>query len=293
MSVPDRAGKLADVTLGFDELERYEQPHPLFGSIVGRFANRIGQARYQDGERAVLLEANDGAHMLHGGSAGFSTRRWAAATVNDTAAVQLTLVSPDGDGGFPGEVTATVTYTLTDDGQLIVDFAATTTAPTPFNITQHSYWNLSGDAGALIADHLLSVAADAYLPVDAEMIPTGEVRDVAGTAFDLRTPVRLDAQLADAGGFDCNWVLNGTGLRDVASLYHPASGRRLTVRTDQPGLQVYTGQYLGASGHLPYGGLALETQHFPDSPNQPHFPDTMLRPGAPFRSRTVFALSVD
>lgn len=296
-----RDGRLANIVLSLPTAEAYADNPEHLGAVVGRFANRIGQARYSDGAHIVHLLANDGPHMLHGGAEGFSTRRWAGETlsVDGADAVRLTLVSADGDGGFPGEVEVTVTYTLSDADELIVDFAATTTAPTPFNIVQHSYWNLSGVPGTTIDDHQLSVSADAYLPVDPDLIPTGDVHDVTGTAFDLREPAMLGAHLAahrnalsGAGGFDHNLVLNGAGLRIIASLTHPASGRRLTVSNDQPGLHIYTGQFLGASGPLPFSGVALETQAFPDSPNHPHFPDTMLRPGAPFRSRTVFALSV-
>lgn len=309
LSVPDSSGETADVVLGYDEREGYRQDVDYQGSVVGRFANRIADASFAIDGDLFQLKPNHGRHLLHGGEEGFSHRVWNQREIvtGDGRGVQFSLVSPDGDQGFPGSVTVSATYVWDDDNQLIIDFAATTTRPTPFNITQHVYWNLGGPSEDTVLDHLLLVEADYFLPVDTGLIPTGELRSVAGTPFDLRARRRIgdclmldDPQLALAGGFDHCWVVRGRGFRRGAELFHPASGRRLAVWTDQPGLQIYSGNGLGSGpvgktrrAYRAHAGVALETQNFPDAPNQPHFPDAILRPDAPFRSRTVFAFSCD
>lgn len=309
LRVPDRDGQLDDVVLGFDHAAPYLTDSPYFGAIVGRFANRIAQGRFTLDGRTYSLAINNAPNSLHGGEVGFDKRIWRGEEVAtaEGPGVRFTLVSPDGEEGYPGEVTTSVTYVWTEANALIVDFRATTTAATPFNVAQHSYWNLAGANAASILDHELRIVADAYTPVDATLIPTGEIASVAGTPFDFRVakPIGRDIgaandQLRFAGGYDHNWVLNGTGLREAAWLRDPSSGRTLTITTDQPGIQFYSGNFLdgsitgkGGRSYPHQSALALETQHFPDSPNQAHFPDTILRPGELFQSRTVFQFGVE
>jgi aldose 1-epimerase len=309
LTTPDSAGAFADVVLGYHHRDSYRHDVDYHGRVVGRFANRIANARFSiDGEQ-FELEPNDGNHLLHGGAEGFGHRVWDQEDVvtADGRGQRFSLVSIDGDQGFPGRVTATASYIWNDNNELIIEFEARTTRPTPFNITQHAYWNLGGPDEDAILAHCLRVDADHFLPVDEKLIPTGDVRSVLGTPFDLRAPRPIgdclavsDPQLEQAGGFDHCWVLNGQGFRRVAELFHPASGRRLAVSTDQPGLQVYSGNGLatglaGKSGkpYCRHGGIALETQKFPDAPNHAHFPDAILRPDRPFRSRTTFSFSCD
>jgi aldose 1-epimerase len=307
LTVPDRSGVLADVLLGYPLAADYVRDNAKQGAVVGRFANRIAGARFTLDGKQFNLTPNHGPHLLHGGDPSFSERDWACepATTNDGRGLRFSLVSRDGDQGFPGTLSVSTSYVWTDDYRLIVDFAASTDQPTPFNIAQHSYWNLGGSAEADIHDHWLSINADHVLAVTDDLIPTGALDPVAGTVFDVRKPKRLGDIMSDpalrlTAGFDHCWVLCGTGLREVANLFHPPSGRRLTIATDQPGIQVYTGNHLGGGPngktgkpYHRYTGIALETQHFPDSPNQPHFPGTILRPGIPFHSRTVFAFGVE
>lgn len=301
--VPDRGGRLDDVLLGYTHESDYRRDPDNQGSTVGRFANRIAGARFAIDGTDYRLPPNEGANLLHGGKAGFSKREWSGVADADGKAVRLSLVSEDGDQGFPGQVSVSACFAWTDDDRLIIDFAATTTKPTPFNIASHGYWNLGGVTAADILDHHLWVDAQHILPVAADLIPTGALDPVTGSPFDLRQPARISDIVARPGlaaGLDHCWALTGAGMRPVASLFHPPSGRRMTVMTDQPGLQIYTGNGLGKgpagkAGH-PYprhAGIALETQHFPDAPNQPHFPGTILRPGAPFASRTIFAFGVE
>lgn len=309
LEVPDRHGRLDDVVLGFDGAESYLTSSAYFGAVVGRYANRIRGGRFLLDRQEFRLTLNDGANALHGGDVGFSHRIW---TVDDARSepprtLSLVLVSVDGDQGFPGEMVARVTYAWSDDFCLDIEYSATATAPTPVNLTQHSYFNLSGVTRAAepVLDHLLTVHASHFLPVDEGLIPSGILQSVKGGPFDFSRPKRIRRDLATdhvqimaAGGYDHNWVLAGEGFRLVAELSHPASGRGLATYTDQPGLQVYSGNFLGdeapGKGGVPYprhSGIALETQHWPDSPNQPRFPDTILRPGETFRSRTRYAFS--
>ncbi len=304
LRVPDREGRLADVVLGFDDPEAYRGRHPYFGSFVGRFANRIGGASFLLQGRRVELVPNERGNQLHGGPEGFHARVFAVEPAQDPdgPALRFAWTSPDGDQGYPGELEVAVTYTLLPDG-LRMRVEATTDAPTLFNPTQHAYFNLAG-AGD-VREHELWIDADAITPVDEALIPTGELRPVAGTVFDFRTPrrigERLDApELAATRGYDHNYALRGEGLRRVARLREPGSGRVLEVETDRPGLQLYTGgglhgRIVGKGGRkiARHGGVCLETQLWPDAPNQPSFPSALLEPGERFRSVTIFRFRAD
>ncbi len=310
MLAPDRAGRTADVMLGYAGLAGYLADSSYFGCLVGRYANRIGKAAFTlDGKRYALA-ANDGPNTLHGGPTGFCRRLWTAKVKpqKDGDALELTYVSRDGEEGYPGTLTATVVYSLREDGGLVIDYSATTDAPTVVNLTNHAYFNLAGEGEGTILDHELQLEADAFTPVDATLIPTGELRPVAGTAFDFRKPAaigaRIDAadqQIQFGGGYDHNWVLRGPSgtLRLAARVVEKKSGRQLEVFTTEPGVQFYTGNFLdgktvGKSGkpYVKRGAFCLETQHYPDSPNQPTFPSAVLRPGQVYRHTTVYRLSV-
>jgi aldose 1-epimerase len=306
--VPDRDGKPADVVLGYDSLEGYLQDNSYFGAIVGRYGNRIGKGRFTLDGKVHQLSVNDGENHLHGGKTGFSKLLWQAKPLQGDffSALALTLTSPDGDQGYPGTVKLTVTYTLTENNELRIDYEGTSDRATVLNPTHHSYFNLSGSFANTILDHLLMIDADAITPVDKGLIPTGKLMDVKGTPFDFRKPTAIGArinepleQLVFGKGYDHNWVLNRYDgkVRDVAELYDPASGRLMTVATDQPGLQFYSGNFLdgkamGKGTAYPYrSGLCLETQVFPDSPNQPSFPSATLRPGQTYRQTTIYKFS--
>jgi aldose 1-epimerase len=311
IKVPDRAGKVADVALGFDSPERYwaEPVPPFFGAVVGRYGNRIAKGRFALDGKTYSLAINNAPNSLHGGNKGFDKQVWDVSTkeTGDGSSAIFSRTSPDGEEGYPGTLQARVTYTLTDKNELIVDYHATTEKATPVNLTQHSYFNLAGEGTGTILDHVLTIDADRYTPVDDTLIPTGELAPVQGTPFDFRSPTaigarieRSDPQLKNGKGYDHNWVLNRTsaGLQHAARLTEPKSGRTLDVSTTEPGLQFYSGNFLdgtltGKSGHV-YAlrsGLCLETQHYPDSPNQKSFPSTILQPGKTYESRTVFAFS--
>jgi aldose 1-epimerase len=282
-----------NVVLGFDDLASYTSAAytasmPYYGAIIGRYGNRIAGARFTLDGRTYALPANNGPNSLHGGELGFHVRVWEAAPV--PGGVRLTRTSPDGECGYPGNLDVAVTYTLDAEDRLRIDYAATTDAPTVLNLTNHSYWNLAG--GGTIDDHELRIAASRYTPVDAALIPTGELAGVAGTPMDFRAARRIGGY-----AYDHNWVLDGdVRLRDPANvldggvrLRDPASGRTLSISTTEPGVQFYAGGMLES----PRAGLALETQHFPDSPNRPAFPSTVLRPGETFASTTILAFGVD
>ena len=308
LEVPDSDGTLADVVTGFDSASAYLADPAYHGAVIGRFANRIAGGRFTLGGREYRLAVNNPPNALHGGQCGFDKRLWQAEAIETSAGegVRFTLVSPAGDEGFRGEVHVSTTYAWTADNHLIIDYAATSDAPSPFNVTQHSYWNLAGAGSGSVLDHHLAIAAETYLPVDGTMIPTGEIAPVAGTPFDFRTakPVgrdieAADEQLAQGGGYDHTFVLGGEGLREVATLTDPTSGRRMTVSTDLPGMQLYTGNFLDAAAIGKQGrryparsALALETQFFPDSPNKPHFPRAIIAPDQPFASRTIYAFDI-
>jgi aldose 1-epimerase len=306
LKTPDRAGRLQNIVLGFDTLAPYLAGVPYFGATVGRYANRIAGGRFVLDGRTYQLSRNNGPNSLHGGTRGFDKRIWSAEPMpgTDEVGLRLTYVSVAGEEGYPGELTARVTYRLRGNA-LAIEYDARTTAPTPINLANHAYFNLSGDPHTPILDHRLTIAATRFTPVDATLIPTGELRPVAGTPFDFRTPQALgsridarDEQLQLGHGYDHNWVLDKPDLSvpvavTAAFLSDPASGRTLEVRTTQPGLQVYSGNFLdgkpsGSGTVFAYRtGLCLETQHFPDSPNHPSFPGTVLRPGQTYSERTL------
>ena len=307
--VPGRTGQPGEVVLGFDDVRGYQsaafrRANPYFGALIGRYANRLAHGRCVLAGKVVEVTKNDGPHALHGGNRGFDQRVWQATpgTSPEGQCLTLTYLSPDGEEGYPGNLRVRVVYTLTPANALRIAYTALTDQPTPLNLTQHTYFNLSHGYSPTVLHHRLRLPADRYTVVDARRIPTGELRPVAGTPFDFTTPHAIGARLAQVpGGYDHNWVLNGSapGLRPAATLYDPASGRRLEVFTDQPGLQLYTGNFLDGSlrghGHTAYGqyaGLCLETQHFPDAPNHPHFPNTALHPGQVFRSVSEYRFGV-
>jgi aldose 1-epimerase len=310
--VPDRAGKLDDVVLGFDTIDGYLGTHPYFGAVVGRYGNRIAKGQFRLDGNTYQLATNNAPNHLHGGVKGFDKAVWRGEPVgprDDRVGVVFRHTSPDGEEGYPGMLTATVTYTLTPSNEIVIDYEATTVkSATPVNLTQHSYFNLAGAGSGDILRHRLTIDADRFTPVDQTLIPTGELAPVAGTPFDFRQPAaigaRIDAddpQLKNAGGYDHNFVLNhsGSGLAHAAHLEDPSSGRTLDVATTEPGVQFYTGNFLdgtitgkGGRVYARRNGLCLETQHFPDSPNHPDFPSTILRPGDRLQSKTVFAFGV-
>jgi aldose 1-epimerase len=303
LRVPDRAGRLDDVVLGHDDLAGYLAKPAYFGAVVGRYGNRIAKGRFTLDGKTYTLATNNGPNHLHGGVRGFDKVVWKAdPPPAGTASVTFHYTSADGEEGYPGTLAAHVTYTLSDKGELAFEYSATTDKPTPVNLTQHSYFNL-GVPGTDILGHVLTLDADRFTPVDATLIPTGELASVSGTPFDFRKPTAIgarigqdDEQLRRGGGYDHNFVLNrpGEGLRRVGRLADPRSGRTMDILTTEPGVQFYSGNFLDGTikgkGGVVYkhrSGLCLETQHFPDSPNQPSFPSTILRPGKQYRSKTV------
>lgn len=283
--VPDRDGNTADVVLGFADLDGYvTHPEPYLGALVGRYANRIAGGRFALDGRTYAVAPNEGPNVLHGGARGFDKRVWDVTAVAD--GVRLSRVSPHGEEGFPGRLEMSATYTLAESGALRIVYEAVTDAPTVLNPTNHSYFNLGGSGHA--GGHELRLAASRITPVEAALIPTGDLDDVTDTRFDFRRARKIGS------GYDHNFVLDKgvtAAAEEVAELYDPASGRVLTVATTEPGLQLYTADHLGEP-FAPGDGVALETQHFPDSPNRPGFPSTVLRPGEVFRSETVYGFSV-
>lgn len=305
LKTPDRAGAFADIVLGYDTLEGYLKDSPYFGAIVGRYANRIAKGRFTLEGKTYQLATNNGPNHLHGGNKGFDKVVWKASEKNgpEGVGVVFTRVSPDGEEGYPGNLQVTVTYTLTDKNELVVDYHAGTDKATPINLAQHSYFNLAADDGDILG-HQLRIDADRYTPVDETLIPTGQLAGVEGTPFDFRKPAPIGAriagdheQLKNGKGYDHNWVLSRTGasLQPVVRVLEPKSGRALDVATTEPGVQFYSGNFLDGSirgkGGRVYrqrAGFCLETQHFPDSPNHPNFPSTILKPGETYSSKTVF-----
>jgi len=308
LRVPDRAGTMADVVHGFDSIEGYLKGHPYFGSIVGRYGNRIARGQFSLGGQTYTLAVNNGPNHLHGGLKGFDKAVWQGEPLPNGTGVAFSRTSPDGEEGYPGNLKARVTYALSDANELSIAYEATTDKPTPVNLTQHTYFNLAGHDSGDILGHELTIHADRYTPVDSTLIPTGELAPVAGTPFDFRKGERVGArintaheQLKHAGGYDHNFVLNrtGDGLQPAARLVDPKNGRTLEVSTSEPGLQFYSGNFLDGrltgKGDVVYAhrsGLCLETQHFPDSPNKPGFPSTILNPGETYRTSTVFRFGV-
>ncbi len=299
---PDREGNLANVTLGFPSLDGYLQRHPYFGSTVGRFCNRIAGARFVLEGQEYNLAANNGVNHLHGGLVGFDKVLWLAEEVrNDhSVGVRFRYLSPNGEEGYPGNLQVEVVYLLSDEDHLSMEFEATTDKPTPVNLTNHAYWNLGGAGSGTILDHELMIAADHYLPVSEDLIPTGELDEVGGTPLDFRSPARIGARFEEMdGGYDHCYAVRGGGgeLALAARLKDSSSGRVMEVHTTQPGIQLYSGNFLdGKPGSGSFGkhfGVCLETQHFPNSPNEPRFPNTILRPGEAFRELTVHKFSVE
>ena len=310
LCVPDGRGEFDDIVLGYDTLDEYIENNPYFGSIIGRYGNRIAMGRFVlDGKEYVLATNNDSNH-LHGGLKGFDKVVWDARPVEgaEGPTLELTYLSPDGEEGYPGNLSVRAIYVLTNDNGLRLEFTATTDKPTIVNLTHHSYFNLSGDARQSILDHEVMIVADRFTPVDENLIPTGELRPVAGTALDFTTPTPIggrinadDQQLKYGGGYDHNWVLNkqaGT-FALVARVCEQTSGRIMGVYTTEPGMQFYSGNFLDGTivgkGGIVYKhrcAFCMEPQHFPDSPNKPHFPPTVLRPGEQYRSVIEYRFSV-
>jgi aldose 1-epimerase len=307
LKAPDRAGQMADVTLGFDSLDGYLKENPFFGALAGRYGNRIAKGRFTLDGVEYKLAVNNGANSLHGGIKGFDKKVWSAK--QDGQKIEMRYVSRDGEEGYPGTMTTVVTYTLTDDNEFRIDYIITTDKNTVKNVTNHAYFNLAGQGEGDILGHQVTLYADRYTPVDEGLIPTGELRPVAGTPFDFRQPhaigERIDAndeQIRFGKGYDHNYVLNGEAgsLHPVAKVVEPKSGRVMEVSSTEPGVQFNTGNFLDGSltgkGGKVYKhryGFCLETQHFPDSPNKPNFPSVVLKPGERYQSTTIYKFSTD
>jgi aldose 1-epimerase len=305
LDVPDRSGKTADVVLGFKDLKDYVERSPFFGATAGRYANRIARGKFTLDGKTYSLFVNNGPNSLHGGKKGFDKQIWKAEPTDssDGASVKFTYVSPDGEEGYPGKLTTICTYTLRDDNSLQIDIVATTDKPTVVNLTNHSYFNLAGEGNGTILDHVLTINADRYVPVDDTQIPTGELKAVKGTPMDFTAPHAIGERIGQVQpGYDHNYCLNSPGLRSefAAKVKDPRSGRVLEVWTTQPGVQLYTGNNLdrkltGPSGgtYVKHAGFCLETQHYPDSPNRPNFPSSVLRPGETFNQTTIWKFAAE
>ena len=306
--VPDRKGQLADIVLGHETLEGYTPNPPYLGAVVGRYANRIANGTFTLDGKTYTLPKNDGPNTLHGGvKRTFDKVVWDDEALKGKNGVAFSYLSKDGEEGFPGNLKIKVTYTLMDSNELVIDYEATTDKATPINVSQHSYFNLAGEGTGDILGHELMLNADRFTPVDKNLIPTGDLRAVKGTPLDFTTPTKIGARIDDSyeqlvlgKGYDHNFVINrkGNGMELAARAYEPRSGRVLEVSTDQPGVQFYSGNFLdgtvtGKQGHVYKRryGFCLETQHFPDSPNHPEFPSTILKPGSTFHTKTVFKFS--
>ena len=307
--VPGKDGKWADVELGFDNIHDYLTVPNNFGALIGRYANRIAKGSFTLEGREYTLERNNGPNHLHGGSHGFDTRVWDVTEATDKE-LKLHYLSKDMEAGYPGNLDVTVTYTLKDDNSIVIDYSATTDKTTVVNLTNHAYFNLKGAGEGTVMDHVLTIFADAFTPVDSTMIPTGEIRPVEGTPLDFRTPTplgeRIDSdykQLVMGNGYDHNWVLKKEASDSVvlaARLLEPASGRILEVYTNEPGIQCYTGNFLdgtihgkGGKVYLRRGAVCLETQHYPDSPNHPEFPSVVLKPGEKYHSVCIYKFKAE
>lgn len=304
METPDRQGRPANITLHLETLDDYLAGHPFFGSVAGRYANRIAAGRFTLDGQQYALPINNGANHLHGGPRGFDKAVWKARAQQDegSASVELVHVSPDGDAGYPGKLTAKVVYSLTRDDRLVMDYTATTDKPTVVNLTNHAYWNLGGIHRGDVLGHVLMIRASRYLPVDDGLIPTGELAPVAGTPMDFNQARPIGQHLAQVkGGYDHCYVLDkapGEELSLAARVEDSQSGRWMEIYTTQPGIQFYTGNFLDGSkraegvAYTKHYGFCLETEHFPDSPNRPEFPSTVLRPGQTYRETTIHKFGV-
>ncbi len=309
LHLPDRDGKFEDVVLGFDNIPDYENLSDYFGAVVGRYGNRIADAKFSIDGKEYNLEKNNNGNTLHGGFVGFDKKVWkaVASTTKDAAVLTLTRLSPDGENGFPGNLKVTITYTLNNNNELSVNYYAITDKSTVCNLTQHSYFNLFGAGNGNILNHEVTINADKYTPVDKLLIPTGDIDDVEDTPFDFRKPktvgARVDAdnkQIRYGGGYDHNWVLNKEKAGEMtfaARVYEPISGRQMEIYTTEPGIQFYCGNFLGGQkgkngkAYRYRYGMCFETQHFPDSPNQKDFPSTVLRPDKTYNTTTIFKFS--
>jgi aldose 1-epimerase len=303
LEVPDRKGKLEDIVLGYDSLGAYVEKNPYFGAIVGRYANRIAAARFSLRGVQYRLAKNDGENHLHGGNKGFDKVVWNAESIklDSAVGVKLSYLSKDGEEGYPGNLTCIVEYLLTNRNEFTVNYHATTDKPTVVSLTHHSYFNLAGQGNGDILGHELMVNAEKFTPVDKGLIPTGELKSVKGTPMDFTTPATIGARIGNVdGGYDHNFVLTGEGgsLKLAARVYEPSSGRVMEIFTTEPGIQFYSGNFLGDSMpgksgklYLKHGGFCLETQHFPDSPNRPNFPSVVLNPGEQYAHRTIHRFS--
>lgn len=306
--VPDKAGKVSDVVLGFDKADGYLSPefkksNPYFGALIGRYGNRIAKGKFTIDGKPYQVGLNNNGNSLHGGTVGFNQKIWTAkpGTSADGETLTLTYLSKDGEEGYPGNLNVTVVYTLTADNALKIDYTATTDKATPVNLTNHAYFNLALGQSKDVLAHQVTIPADRYTVVDANLIPTGELKPVKGTPFDFTTPHAIGERIAQVpGGYDHNWALNqATGQHSAATVYEPTTGRTMEVTTDEPGVQFYTGNFLDGSlkgkNGIVYGkhaGFCLETQHFPDSPNQPKFPSTILKPGETYHTTTSYTFGV-
>ena len=303
LMVPDRNGKMGDVVLGFETFGGYMQKKdPYIGALVGRYANRIANAKFTMDGKTYKLAPNNFGNSLHGGNVGFDKVIWNTEKIGDSS-LKLTYQSKDGEEGYPGNLNIQVIYILGADNSLKIDYTATTDQATPVNLTNHSYFNLSAGKDSTVLDHVLKLDADKYTPVNDQLIPTGQIANVKGTPLDFTTPKAIGKDIGSVkGGFDHNWILNkrGTELQEAATVYDPGSGRYMEVLTTQPGIQFYSGNFLNGDLQLtkegqiyiPHSGLCLETQHYPDSPNEPSFPNTILRPGETYKQTTVYKFSV-
>lgn len=306
--VPDKDGKLTDVVLGFDSVNTYlKKGKQYFGAIVGRYGNRIAKGKFTLDGKGYQLDLNNRQHSLHGGKEGFFSKVWDATMIGDQK-ILLTYQSGDGEGGYPGNVAVKVTYTLTNDNSLQIDYTATTDKNTVLNLTNHSFFNLEGEGSASINDHILTIFASRFTPVDSTSIPSGVIQNVAGTPLDFEKPIQIgsrlkanDAQLKMVGGYDHNYVLNESkGMHPAASVYAPATGIVMKVLTTEPGIQFYSGNNLmgteqdgkGKKIYGPRSGFCLETQHFPNSPNQPDFPSTVVKRGQQYTTSTIYKFEV-
>jgi aldose 1-epimerase len=312
LKTPDRKGELADIVLGYDNVKGYEGDTAFFGALIGRYGNRIAKGQFTLNGKTYQIPLNDGPNALHGGPNAFNKKVWTAKDISthSTPMLQLTYLSKDGENGFPGNLNVQVTYSLTSNNELRIDYAATTDKDTVLNLTNHSYFNLKGEGQGDILQHEVRLNANKFTPVDATLIPTGELKNVQATPFDFRKSTAVgarinedDQQLKYGWGYDHNWVLNGMGAGQLviaARVHEATTGRVLEVLTDQPGVQFYTGNHMdgtirgkGGKVYPKRGGLCLETQHYPDSPNHPAFPSTELKPGQKFHSTTIYKFGVE